>query len=95
MDQKIAMNGPFKMLQLVQLKLFFSKLELLPFHEIILITKLKTHFHHQLRGQILFKIIWQTPASLIVYFRSFQTNIFTIFTPSICKNVHPVYSAGI
>ena len=35
-----------------------------------------------------------SPASFIVYFRSFQTN-FTIFATIYLKNVHPVHSAGI
>ena len=35
-----------------------------------------------------------SPASFIIYFRSFQTNI-TIFTTIYVKNVHPVSGAGI
>ena len=36
-----------------------------------------------------------TPASLIVYFRSFQTNIITILQQLYVKNVHLGYSARI
>ena len=36
-----------------------------------------------------------TPASFIVYFRSFQTNIITILQQLNVKNVNIVYSAGI
>ena len=36
----------------------------------------------------------QSPASFIIYFRSFQTNT-TIFTTIYVKNVHPVSSTGI
>ena len=36
----------------------------------------------------------QTPASFIVYFRSFQTNIITIITSNICEKMsHLVYGA--
>ena len=30
---------------------------------------------------------WANPASFIVYFRSFQTNIITIFTTNICEKM--------
>ena len=45
-------------------------------------------------AQVFFKKNGPTPASYIVYFRSFQTNIITIFT-SIWEKVHPVYGTGI
>ena len=47
---------------------------------------------YYLMSQIFFILIGPTPASFIIYFRSFQTNIITIFATNICeKNVHPVY----
>ena len=45
-------------------------------------------------AQVFFLKNGPTPASYIVYFRSFQTNIITIFT-SIWEKVHPVYGTGI
>ena len=47
-------------------------------------------------GLQLFFFKWANPGPFFFYFRSFQTNITTIFTTNICgKNVHPVYGAGI
>ena len=38
---------------------------------------------------------WANPASFIVYFWSFQTNITTFLQKIYVKNVHSVYGAGI
>ena len=39
---------------------------------------------------------WANHGIFIIYFRSFQTKIITIFATNMCgKNVHPVYGTGI
>ena len=70
--------------------------QLIPTPVANLITNLGTrHTLERLGGRLNFFKNGPTPASFIVYFWSFQTNIITIFTTNICENVHPVYGARI
>ena len=48
----------------------------------------------KISSQVLFFLKWTNPGRFLVYFRSFQTNIITIFTIYV-KNVYPVYGAGV
>ena len=70
---------------------------MMPLKQIKLESELPEADGHLVAGQRQFLLKnGPTPASFIIYFWSFQTNIITIFTTNICeKNIDKVYGAGI